>query len=346
MTALPQAIFGHLEQHAPRALAFWTGDRVANNASVLEACDVLYTLTLGGHHNLLAADAGTRFAWLLSRHRLAGGIGHGNGRHLSVHLSAYALGALNLLAHHNRPGHEEALRRSGWRISELIEPKTARPRWPTHLSHHAWRVSHWIGGIPSMIKSLWVLVPELATRNHLPSTEKVLKSSNQIIDPGTGLLKPYRSDMMQRLFRALYRLRHDPDAADIGGIAHLHWVNYAEGLLPYKAHEALFKRAWSVLQRQPFMEEVPYCLDFDVVQIARTALPDCEERREKFHRRAHAYSEDLTDFYLHQLREDYALHKFPGGLATLHECALATGQPLVSGLNIEPIDIVKGAHWI
>jgi hypothetical protein len=346
MTALPQVIIGHLEQQAPKALAFWTADRVNNNTSVLEACDVLYTLTLGGHTNLLAADSGTRFAWMLSRHRLAGGIGHGEGRKLSVHLSAYVLGALNLLMAHNRPGHEEALRKSGWRISELVEPRTARPRWPRHLSHHAWRVSHWIGGIPSIIKSLWSLVPDLAARNHLPTTETVLKSSDAIIDPRSGLLRPYRFELLQQLFRILYSLRHDPDAADIGGIAHLHWVNYVDGRLPYKASSALFEHAWRVLQREPFMESVPYCLDFDVVQIARTSLPDCENRREQFRKRADIYSKDLTEFYLHQVPEDYALHKFPGGLATLHECALAMEQPVVPSLNIEPIDIIKGAHWI
>ena len=344
--ALPQAIFGHLEQHAPKALGFWTGDRVANNTGVLEACDVLYTLTLGGHANLLAGDSGQRFAWMLSHYRLAGGLGHGEGRKLSVHLSAYVLGALNLLVQHNRPGHQETLRKTGWRISELVEPHTSHPRWPRHLSHHAWRVSHWIGGIPSMIKSLWTLAPELAVRNHLPPTEIVLARSNRLIDLDTGLLHPHRSEILQKLFRLLYSMRHDPAAGDIGGIAHLNWVNYAEDRLPYKAADALYERAWNVLQRAPFMERVPYCLDFDVVQIARTSLPNCEIKREQFQTRVRTYNEDLTHFYLNDLGKDYALHKFPGGLATLHECALATGQPLVSGLNIEPIDIIKGAHWI
>lgn len=94
------------------------------------------------------------------------------------------------------------------------------------------------------------------------------------------------------------------------------------------------------------MEHAPYCLDFDVVQIARTSLPDCEEMAERFKQRANVYANDLGSFFSHDLNGRYALHKLPGGLATLHECAMATDQPVVDGFDIEPVDIVKGAYWI
>jgi hypothetical protein len=274
------------------------------------------------------------------------GIGKGHGPPLGVHKTAYALGALNLLESCGQPRQRDVLRESGWQKHKLFDRRTGGPHWPWYLAHHAWRIGHWIGGTPSIVMSLWRLAPDLAAKNRLPSVGAVLDRSDALIDKETGLFRTYRLPALQRLFRLLYSLRHHPDAGDLGGVAHLHWSNYAAGRLPYKAAPALFDRAWSLLQRRPFMEGMPYCLDFDVVQLARTAIPDGDPRGEALRARARDYSDDIAGFFRSRLDGEYDLHKLPGGLAALHECALAAELDRVPGLAIAPVDIAREAHWI
>jgi hypothetical protein len=344
MTRLADTTQSFLARRAPDALSFWCDNGSDARPDVLAACDALYCLKLIGRMDKVAADAPQRFAALLNAYHLSGGIGRG-GRQLGVHGTAYALGALNLLAAIRPTVHGDALRLEGWQLDEILDERS-RVRWPWYLAHHAWRIGHWIGGIPSILLTLWRHVPELALANRLPPTSAVLHDADGLIDGRTGLLHAYRADILQKAFRALYRVRHDPDAGDVGGIAHLHWVNYAAGRVPYKAAPALFDRAYGLLQRRPFMERAPYCLDFDVVQIARTAMPPDDARAPALKARIDDYAGAIMDFYDAGPGDDYTLHKLPGGLATLHECALTAGRARVPGLAVPPADIAKEAHWI
>jgi len=297
MKMLSDKVMGYLRNRAPEALNFWTVRGFDSKPDALAACDTLYSLNLIGRMDMLAPDAGQRFTDLLKDYSLAGGIGKGSGPELGVHKTAYALGVLNLLSAHGQPVQEQVLRADDWRKDKLLD-KAHRPRWPWYFSHHAWRVGHWIGGIPAIVLSLWRLVPELATRNGLPAANDVLRSSDTLIDRRTGLFRTYKLDALQWIFRALYRLRHDPDMGDVGGIAHLHWANYAAGRLPYKAAPALFDRAWTLLDRRPFMETVPYCLDFDIVQLARTSIPEGDHRHEALRARLCEYADDIIDHFI------------------------------------------------
>ncbi len=348
MSSLQHSVNTYLAEHAPHALAFWTEEGSGGDAGidVLSACDALYTLKLIGCMDLVSPGAHGRFADLLSRTTLAGNLGNGQGPEIGVHQTAYALGVLNLLKAHGISSHREILRKSGWRVQDLVDRKTGRPRWPWYFAHHSWRVGHWIGGIPSIVLSLWRLSPDLAQKNRLPRPRALLALSDALIDNETGLLRVYRAPALQQIFRLLYKLRHDPDAGAIGGVAHLHWGNYAAGRLPYKAAHALFERAWRLLQRRPFMEAQPYCLDFDIVQIARTAMPEGDTRRAELRSRATAYTTDLAEFYGNGLGGSYSLHKLPGGLAALHESAMAANFSHVPGLSIVPVDVAREAHWI
>jgi len=339
------AVLAYLARFHPEPLAFWTEAGEREGIELLAACDVLYALALMGYEGGIARDAPGRFLRLLAARRVPGRFTSGGDEPASVHLTAYALGVLNLLGSSGNDAGDGIFRREAWAIGELIDPKTSLPRWPSHLGHHTWRVSHWIGGTVSIAQSLWKLCPDLAERNGLPHVPFLLARADSLIDGETGLLKAYRSRLGQQAFRALYRLRHDPDAADIGGTVHLSWVNYANDR-PYKGNAALHSRAWKILQRTPFMEKVPYCLDFDIIQIVRTSLEGPQEHRADMARRARRLADDVRRFYLSQLDETYSLHKLPGGLATMHECALASGSPLVAGLHIAPVDIIRRACWL
>lgn len=342
---LHQNILSYLRQYAPGALDFWTVPDSVARPGMLAVCDTFYSLKLIGALDMLAPDAAARFGLLLGEHRLTGGIGHGIGTPLGVHKTAYALGVLNFLAAHGMPVQQMVLREEGWRKSDLVDHRQ-RPRWPWYFAHHAWRVGHWIGGIPSIILSLWRLAPGQAERNRLPLPQTVLDSSDALLDSRTGLFHAYRVEAVQQAFRALYRMRHDPDAGALGGVAHLHWGNYAAGRLPYKAAPALFDRTWSLMQRRPFMESVPYCLDFDILHLARTAIPEDDHRAAALEARVFDFADDIHRFYETRLNGDYTLHKLPGGLAALHECALTAGATKVSGLDIAPVDVAREACWI
>ena len=94
------------------------------------------------------------------------------------------------------------------------------------------------------------------------------------------------------------------------------------------------------------MERVPYCLDFDIVQLARTAASADPVRAEKLRDRARTFERDLIGFFTGGAPDSYTLHKLPGALATLHECALICGDEQMAELAIAPIDIIADAYWI
>ena len=88
------------------------------------------------------------------------------------------------------------------------------------------------------------------------------------------------------------------------------------------------------------MESMPYCLDFDIVQLARTAYSHTDKPR------AAEYANSISDYLQGEIPSNYTLHKLPGALATLHECAFITGDYSVHGLGCERKDIIKTAFWI
>lgn len=323
--------------------AFWIDGRIGPEATRLQDhADIVYSIFLLGEWSRLHPDAAVQFSQYLSRLKLfgkpAGQLPAGY-RNISAHLTAYLLGATRLL---QRMGKAEPLPGlfSGWN-KELLVDGRCLPRWPRVWSHHLWRVSHWIGGIPSILLSLSKSKQvEWADEEFLQATLDACE--DKLIDPTDGLLKPYRAEVIQSLFRRLYRVRHDPDLAALGGVVHLLWVYHAIGR-PYRATPALSKAVEHQLRRAPFMEAMPYCLDFDIVQLRRTLpmalTPEIAARGKQL-------TEDIVSFLRSPIPENYALHKLPGALATLHESALLSESTLVGGLGVPPIDIIKEAHWL
>jgi hypothetical protein len=92
------------------------------------------------------------------------------------------------------------------------------------------------------------------------------------------------------------------------------------------------------------MERTPYCLDFDIVTIARTALAS-EGYDTALMARAAEMLSAITFFLNNSLNSDYALHRLPGALATMHECALLEGREHVPDLGVAK-DVIKVAGWL
>lgn len=334
-----------LARAAPHIDAFWRdGGKVTwGTGGFFANADYIYAHVLLGKASELSEDAARRFAEAVGDAPLAGRAGCKDP--LLPHLSAYVLGALNLLALEGHDYRALALGPINLDVASLIAGDTRLPRWPRIWSHHVWRVGHWIGGIPAILLSFARHDPKQTISEGL--VVSVLEACDRhILVNGTGLMQPYRNHILQSLFRTAYRFRHDPLLADIGGLVHLHWINYATGR-PYKAVSALIERCMADLQRRPFLEVMPYCLDFDYIQLLRTSLEQTPEHgTDAVVARAAEYAGDLVRFLSAIPASGYSLHQIPGALAALHEAALIAGTKSVPGIGCPPVDVIKKAYWL
>ncbi|WP_336973156.1 hypothetical protein [Sphingobium aromaticiconvertens] len=314
------------------------------SVSPQDHADIVYSAYLLGVADKLNATTAALYQDVLAAARL---YGRPDGKPLmekgpNAHLTAYLLGAARLLQHVGKAAMKPALFK-GWQLDLMIDARRV-PLWPKAWTHHSWRVSHWIGGTPSILLQIAQsgeneeITPQLVD-------EVLASSARHIIDHKTGLLRPYKSALLQKLFKAAYRLRHDPDIGELGGVVHILWVFHAVNA-PYVGNSALFANAWKHLQVEPFMEKLPYCLDFDIVQLARTSGTAAAIEAVPLVARATRFREDIAAFLIGDLPEGYTLHKLPGALATMHECALLEGLPALTELGIAPIDIIKDAYWL
>lgn len=334
-----------LRRASPAAFAIWFGSGKVgdlNSAPLQDHADIIYSAYLLGIADALNPVAARAYQDLLAGARL---YGRPEGKAIAdkgpnAHLTALLMAAARLLQLSGKATMRPALF-TGWQLDQMIDARRV-PRWPRAWTHHSWRVSHWIGGAPSILL-------QIADSGDDPQINRALvadvlaSAARHIIDPATGLLKPYRSALLQQLFKWAYRLRHNPELGELGGVVHLLWVFHALGT-PYVAHEALSANAWKHLQATPFMEAAPFCLDFDILQLARTA--EAQADTAPLAARATRLRHDIAAFLTAPLPENYTLHKLPGALATMHECALVEGLSEVPELGIAPVDIIRQAYWI
>ncbi len=328
-----------------------------DNITAQDLCDVIYSLYFLDWPIEPSQAGVTALIDFLASMSLSGNLNRpasAETTSISVHGTAYLLSTLALLKLRKHDLFDQVIASDGWCLDNLVDPVSLLPKWPSKWSHHNWRVSHWIGGSVSILNELARHLPKIYKANHGPDVGKVLAASDRLIDERSGALKCYRSRLLQFAFRQAYRLRHDPMLGDIGGVVHLHWVNYANKRA-YKSGEQLFRRsADAMLKHHPFMETVPYCLDFDVVQIVRTSMPNdlpAEERR-SLRARARDYASDILGFLDTRLDSEFALHKLPGALATLHECALIDETISLAELckgsrdTTWPKDVMSEVSWL
>lgn len=330
---------------APDEMAFWLGESETLPEPVAwqDHCDIVYTLALLGSLEVATDKARLQFSDAAAKAPLFASSSSSDGRNdktrLNAHITAYILGGCRLIGH-------QIAGKVNWRIDDLVDPKSNVPRYPAIWAHHIWRVSHWIGGCPSILLQIADAAAEGPDRDEaFAKLDTVLAAAEtHIIDKKTGLLRPYRSELIQSVFKMLYRFRHDPELGRLGGIAHILWINWATGRR-YQAGDALVSRAKAVLlKRYPFMEEVPYCLDFDIIQLVRTANSNFSDT---VRARAKYLMTDTAEFLVNKANtENFTLHKIPGALAAMHEACMVSGETKIASLDREPIDIIERAGWL
>lgn len=338
----------HLDARHGDLLAFWSGkdEGQASMAPVEAHCDMIYAMTLLGLADEISETALETFMTRVDSLDLPGFRVSNSQESVGVHNTAYLFGALNLCPFPSADLFSRLLEHRDVCLDEIREASSSLPIYPKRWAHHSWRVSHWLGGVPSLLLSLG-RSGVLEADKYLYEAHLVRDAVERVIDEETGYLRPYRSRWMQSGFRLAYALRHDPKLGDLGGIAHVLWFDHSVGA-PYSSSEALESDARIAFhQNAPFMETKPYCLDFDVVQILRTASHQSAGIHAADQARAQKLIEDLSA-YFSQLGsvevEDYTLHRFVGALATFHESALLAGVVEINGQP--PIDIIESANWL
>lgn len=343
VTPMSRACLAYIIEVYPDLMDFWfRGNTEAFDVvTKQDHADFVYSLFLLGLFDLINPKSARFFADWLRDAPLYGRTkkGGSSDEPLNAHATAYQLGTLRLLSSSGLCDVPHAICKN-WNIKALIDDD-GMPVWPRHWSHHVWRVSHWIGGAPSILAQVASFC-ECVTEPNL--VDRVLSKATSLLDPVTGLLRPYRSELVQRSFRTLYRLRHNPNHGVIGGVVHLLWAFHASDR-PYIAAEQLHKFAWRHLPQSGFLESTPYCLDFDFIQLLRTTS-DHAECFEDLSQRVVKYRYDIEQFLSTSLDKSYKLHKLPGALATIHEATLIVNDHHRLGERDKPVDIIKEALWI
>lgn len=348
MASLSSKVLSFCEMIAPSAYQFWTsGTGEATRISWQDHADMIYTFRFLDRMSELSSEAATKYMAAIAEAPLYGrpiGDEEANKKIPNAHLTAYILSSASVLEAADLSTMPDAAF-EGWDLSGIIDTSKKTPLYPSSWAHHVWRVSHWIGGGTSILFNLarWGKVDGI----DLALVQDVLTGTERdLMDHQSDLLRPYKSKLLQTLFRRLYKLKHDPDIADVGGVVHVLWVHHALGR-PYRNSRALYDRAARhMMVEAPFMESVPYCLDFDIVQLVRTALPEGEAFPDDIRARAARFVTDTRAYLENIPAEGYTLHKVPGALATMHEAAMIAGAETVEGLEIAPVDIIIEAGWL
>lgn len=345
MKTLKADSLAHLSKHHGRLLNFWIEGHERPDVSIENHCDMVYSLFLLGELQNISGAAVDSFCGHVQTVALPGWDAQNDlGPSLSVHNCAYLFGAMNLLGLYFHNLYARVLAGRTFNLAAIADADTLTPKFSAKWAHHSWRVSHWLGGVPSILLSL-----ESSHSDSLPSSASAAAcrtAVDKLIDPGTGLIRAYKSTILQKLFRAAYGLRHSPDLGDMGGIAHILWIDHAMGKR-YVAVDSIREESSRLLQKnKPFMENVPYCLDFDVIQALRTSIQQTGTPATASEiKRSSDLMISIEEFFK-CTPDHFSLHKVPGALATHHECSLLLGHAHSPSSNGPPLDVILAAKWL
>lgn len=266
--SVPDATWRYVRQHAVGTAGF-ASTPGASEPELYATIDAIYSLHISGALGRVT-DAPQRAAWrdfLLDCQDDDGWFSRRKPRDYAVeHASAYAVGALTLLASRTRAW-------DGLRPIRALRPLLTDPRllvpWISAMGfswswqglrqkrygwHQVWRGSHVGGGVaaligmlPDALASWW---PDATGTDAWFS--RYFEWLDRAADPATGLWR-----------RALWnRVVPSPTRYDLGGAAHFFWI-YAARRHPLPYPRAALEATLALQRASGLYDAQPYCLDFD-----------------------------------------------------------------------------------
>ena len=344
--SVSEACLKFMGERYQEPFGYWsqTAKKPINKDDLMSYCDVIYSLYFLNWPIEIQKNQITGFIKMVFELKLYGSkISQTDEFDCNCHLSAYLLGTVQLLRHAFPDVTSEIKMNMEWDFKRILDNNNI-PKFPSKFTHHSWRVSHWLGGVPSIILNVY---RETQDENYKQLLNSVLNSLEEQAIDDNGLIKVHKSKFLHSIFRTLYKIKHSPKIGDIGGIVHILWVYHFLGK-GYKANDNLLDYSVSLVDlNKRFMEGAPYCIDFDFIQLIRTAASKDVDNISKYENIFNHFNVEVTRYLTDEVNacDSFTLHKLPGALATLAETRLALQQIREETFE-RRFDVIKVAAWL
>ncbi|HHX44816.1 MAG TPA: hypothetical protein GX714_12650 [Chloroflexi bacterium] len=258
--------------------------------------------------------------------------------HPKEHATAYALGALALLAREPDEGYLANVRPIG-PLLPLLTSRQHFTHWIEKLGfvptlrgilgknlgwHYIWRSSHIGGGVPAIIATAAPLFSQWWPDAPIDS-EQWFRWYFEWLD---GHINPNSGYWQRAIWNRVY---HKPTHIDMGGAVHFYWIYDALGR-PFPYPEAVIKSTIGLQRPDGLYADHPFCIDLDAdFCIVRSFLQLPESLQVEYQEIVHraiernfeAIVSALTEQPLEGIYSDS--HGLPGALAALVECGKLPG---------------------
>jgi hypothetical protein len=198
---------------------------------------------------------------------------HDKQHHSKVHTTAYALSALKLLSNDK---YYELLNsiKPFIGLNNIINKNNLDYMFNVSFIErvHFWRGSHIIGGIPAIVGIL--SENGMTKKIDLKKPEEWLHDwaalYNDKMDINTGFWR-LSPQVIQNVFDFLYKYKHNPEMAIMGGAAHLYWI-FEKINYKYDNAKNVIMKTITLQRESGLYDDYPYCIDFDANFIISRSL--------------------------------------------------------------------------
>lgn len=260
-----------------------------------------------------------------------------NKSHNKFHSTAYALATLSLIDSltESRTEYKKILTP----LHASLDPTIGKVENLGLLNRaHQWRGSHTFGGICAIQYYL--------KKHDFPTNLDLLHYYQDQISTD-GLLN-LTNRVVSKCFDSLYVLRHRPDTAKFGAVAHLYWMFERKNLQQVDSQSVL-TAINSLVNSDGSVEAIPYCLDYDLLYILRFFLETENKTTEAYQASIQTLNKCGHRIYnfIMSNSSKFWLHAIPGALAALQVCAYSEDFSIfLDNNNIQLNNIMDETIWI